>query len=521
MNDQEKENIENAPVTETEIVEIEQAQTAKPFYKQKPFLMAATIIGIILLGVFGLLIYRAASSEEGRPVPAPRNAGFGSDQTSGDSNNLTEQTLTITPEQLEQIKLETATVGETMSDEVSGETSTGVVRANDYAETPVISLVGGVVRNVSAQLGEFVQRGETVAVVYSDELAAAQSNYLSMLAEQDEYEKRYRRALELAEVSQESRTELDRAEADLEIAQAKLTEEKSDFERTQKLVRIGAASRQQMEEATTELRTAEANAEAARERLERARRLLKINPERRNEIDRSLAQLRSMQAKAEAERQKLLVLGLSPQRINQVRTTRRITSELPVAAPVSGTVTERMVNNGEIISANKELYKVTNLGTVWVIAEVFEKDLAGVRVGSGASVTTDAYPGRVFRGQVTYIDPTLNETTRTAQARVELANPDGILKIGQYVNVAFGSLGMAEKTAPVVPLSAVQTIGSKSIVFLTTDQPTVFILRQVRLGKETDGKFIVLEGLNVGDTVVTSGSFLLRAEWLKTNSGNL
>src|SRR5690606_10084033 len=153
MNDQQKENFENAEVSENEVARIEQSerQTAKPFYKQKLFLMAATILGIILLGVTGLLIHRAANSEEGRPVPAPRNAGFGNDQTGGDTNNPAEQTLTITPEQLEQIKLETATVGETMSEEVAGATSTGVVRANDYAETPVISLVGGVVRNVSAQ----------------------------------------------------------------------------------------------------------------------------------------------------------------------------------------------------------------------------------------------------------------------------------------------------------------------------------------------------------------------------------
>lgn len=524
MKEQENEKIndkseaENLPTYENEVEEAELPKT-KPFYTQKPFIITAVILGVILLGVVGILIWRISNSEEGRAVPAPRTVNFGNDETGEtDVNVLTEKTLTIPPEQLENIEIETAVVGETLSGEVAGATSTGVVRANDYAETPAISLVGGVVRNVSAQLGEFVRQGETIATIYSDQLAAAQSDYLSMLAELNEFENRYKRALQLSDVSQEARTELDRADAELKIAQAKLTEEKSDFERTQKLVNIGADSRQNLENATTELKTAQANLAAAKERFERAKRLLKINPERQNEIDSARSQVQQIQAKAEAERQKLLVLGVSPNRINQIKNTRKISSDLPITSPVSGTVTERMVNSGEIVEANKELFKITNLGTIWVIAEVYEKDLAQIRTGTGATVTSNAFPGQVFRGQVTYIDPNLNESTRTAQVRVELANPNSMFKVGQYVNIAFGALGMAERTAPVVPSSAVQTINNKSVVFLTTDQPNVFTVRQVSLGTEKDNSFVVLGGVNVGDKVVTNGSFLLRAEWVKQNA---
>lgn len=122
---------------------------------------------------------------------------------------------------------------------------------------------------------------------------------------------------------------------------------------------------------------------------------------------------------------------------------------------------------------------------------------------------------RVFRGQVTYIDPNFNPTTRTAQVRVVIENPGQMFKVGQYVNVAFGSMRMAERTAPVVPSSAAQTINNQKVVFLKTDQPNVFTLRQVRLGTETNGQYVVLEGVNVGDKVVANGSFLLRAEWIK------
>lgn len=100
-----------------------------------------------------------------------------------------------------------------------------------------------------------------------------------------------------------------------------------------------------------------------------------------------------------------------------------------------------------------------------------------MRTGSGASVTTDAYSGQVFRGQVTYIDPNINQDTRTAQARVELENPGRIFKIGMYVNVSFGTTGMAEKTMPVIPSGAVQNMNNRQIVFAATDKPNVFALQ--------------------------------------------
>jgi RND family efflux transporter MFP subunit len=161
------------------------------------------------------------------------------------------------------------------------------------------------------------------------------------------------------------------------------------------------------------------------------------------------------------------------------------------------------------------LARVTNLSSVWVIAQVYEKDLGRIRSGSGASITTDAYPGRVFRGQVTYIDPNINQETRTAQARVELENPGQMLKLGMYVRASFGALGTGEMTAPVISSAAVQNMSNQKIVFVATDKPSVFVMKTVRLGTESNGQYVVLEGLNVGDKVVTEGSFLLRAELMK------
>jgi RND family efflux transporter MFP subunit len=168
-----------------------------------------------------------------------------------------------------------------------------------------------------------------------------------------------------------------------------------------------------------------------------------------------------------------------------------------------------------VVDAGKELLRITDLSSVWVIAQVFERDVARLRVGSGASVTSDAFPDDVFRGQITYIDPQFDTATRTGKVRIELANPGQTLKIGMYVKAAFGALGNSERTSPVIPASAVQRINDQDIVFVPTDDPVVFALRPVRLDPEVDGRRVVKEGLRVGDRVVTNGSFLLRAAWLK------
>jgi RND family efflux transporter MFP subunit len=162
------------------------------------------------------------------------------------------------------------------------------------------------------------------------------------------------------------------------------------------------------------------------------------------------------------------------------------------------TITSRTVNPGEVIEANKELLRITDLSSVWVVGQVYEKDLGKVHnIGSGASITTDAYPGRVFRDRVSYVDPKVDQQTRTAQTRIELANPDQQLKLGMYVNVAFAALGAAESTVPVVRSAAVQNVASQQVVFVATSDGNVFSMRPVRLGSESNGYYPVLEGLSV------------------------
>jgi RND family efflux transporter MFP subunit len=479
---------------------------------RKPLSAALALIGVLIVGVLGFWFLRGR--ETGQLVQPPRTVSFGNDNAS-QPDATGEQTVTLQPGQAETIGLKIETVGETLSSEAMAVAATGVVQPDAYKETPVVSLLGGVLRKVNGELGQNVGKGQTLAVIFSDELAASQSRFIALQTEAQTARQNYDRTARLIQISPVSNTELDQALLRLKTVEAELLEHHKHHQRTEKLLAIGAVSREEFEQTTTKLRAAEANVEEAKRRYDRAVKVAEINPVSRTDFEQAAVKRQTAESDLATARQRLLLLGLSPPRINGLRSPSQITSEISVTAPVSGTITKRDVNQGEVVEANKELMRVTNLASVWAIAQVYEKDLALVRVGSGASVTTNSYPGRLFRGHVTYIDPNINQETRTAQIRVELENPGQILKIGMYVNVAFGSMGDAERTMPIIPAAAVQNMNDKQIVFMATEQPNVFILRSVRLGTESNGKFAVLEGLKVGDQVVTEGSFLLRAELLK------
>ena len=494
----------------------ETAREEPPRRGVKPMYIALGILAVVLVGVAALVWTRYAGSGGGQPVPAPRTVSM-DDAGEGESPALTGQTVRIQPEQIESSGIAIETVGEQLTTETEAASATGVVQANAYRETPAIALAGGVVRRIGVELGQPVSRGQTIAVVFSDEFAETQSRLLALNTQVANARQNLERRERLVALNQPGRTEFDAATKQLTAAEAQLDEMRKRYQRTVRLVEIGAASRQDLEEDNTKLRTAEAETVEARRRLERSRTLLDIRPETRGELEEAQNALRQAESERSAVRQKLILYGLSPQRIDALRSPSQISSELAVTAPVSGTVTARAVNAGEVVEANKELLRVTDLSSVWVIAQAFEPTLARLRTGTGASVTSDAFPERLFRGQVTYIDPRLDEQTRTAQVRVELDNPGQTLKIGMYVRVAFGALGQAERTAPVIPAAALQTIGNRQIVFVATKEAGVFELRPVRVGPETNGQHIVIEGLTVGDRIATAGSFMLRAEWLKSN----
>ena len=482
-----------------------------------PAMIAGGGIAAVMLLSFVVWFFAFRSTgEEGKAVPAPRSTSM-DDVSSGEP--AAGQTITISAEQLASSGIKIDPVGEQLAVEVGLTAATGVIEANAYKNTPALPLIGGTVRGVNVELGQSVKKGQTIAVIFSNEFAEAQSRYVSLLTQATNAKKNYERTKQLVALNHMGHAELFEMERRMKSSEASLSEMQNRFQRTNRLIAIGAASREELEQDTTKLRTAEAEVEEARNRHDHALRLLEINPETLSQNEEALNKLRANEGELATMRQRLILYGLSEGRIASLTSPSQVTSELAVQSPISGTVTSRTANPGEVVEPNKELAKITDLSTVWVMAQVYERDLPRIRVGSGASVTTSAFSERLFRGHVTYIDPAIDQTTRTAKVRVELANPDRVLKLGMYVNVAFSSLGQSERTVPVVPAAAVQNIGGKQILFMATNDPNIFELRPIRLGSEVSGKYPVLEGAQVGDRIVTDGSFMLRAEWIKTHPG--
>jgi len=178
-------------------------------------------------------------------------------------------------------------------------------------------------------------------------------------------------------------------------------------------------------------------------------------------------------------------------------------------APVSGIVLEKKAVQGMRFMPGEMLYQIADLSSVWVIAEVPEQDIGQVRLGSNAQVTVDAHPERTFDGKVDFIYPTLNSATRTVQVRMQIANPEGLLKPAMFANAQIAA-GKGNKVLT-VPASAVIDSGTRQVVLLRLAEGR-FEPRTVTLGSRGDNYVEVLAGVAEGEQVVTSANFLIDAE---------
>ena len=211
---------------------------------------------------------------------------------------------------------------------------------------------------------------------------------------------------------------------------------------------------------------------------------------------------------AEAARRRLQYWDIPRAEIERIERTGQVRKNLVLRSPVSGVVVEKNVLGGQKIMSGEALYKVADLSTVWVEGEVFERDLPAVRVGTDVVAEFDALPGEVRGGQVSYLYPTLNPETRTARVRVVLRNPGLKLKPGMYATIRIEG---AAENAISVPRSSVLSTGERTLVFVRRPDG-MLEPRAVKTGESTEERTRIISGLNVGETVVASATFLVDAE---------
>jgi membrane fusion protein, copper/silver efflux system len=217
-----------------------------------------------------------------------------------------------------------------------------------------------------------------------------------------------------------------------------------------------------------------------------------------------------MQRMADGVLRRLRNWGIAESELETLRKEGKVRQLLTYRSPASGVVLQKPSVQGMRFMPGETLYEIADLSSVWLVAEVFERDLGLVKLGQPARLRILAYPEREFAGKVVFVSPTLEAETRTARVRIELANPGGVLKPAMYGSVELAA-GHARGRVLAIPDSAVLDSGKRQVVLVQRGEG-LFEPRDVKLGMRADGYVEVLDGVAAGDPVVVRANFLIDAE---------
>jgi membrane fusion protein, heavy metal efflux system len=327
----------------------------------------------------------------------------------------------------------------------------GNIAIDDALTTPVFSPYSGRVIKVIAMLGDVVEQGAPLFVIHASEFVQAQNDLITALA-------------------------------NLTAARSQLTMAQTTERRTHELYLAQGGSLKDWQQAQTDLITAQ-------------------NTVRSDEIA------------LHAVRSRLRILGKTDAEIAslEAQPTQKLNPEATVAAPIGGTITQRQIGIGQYISseatgATNPVYTISDLSTVYLVANVREADAPLMHVGDPVEVRVLAYPDRVFKAKISWIAASIDPNTRRLSVRADVENPEGALKPGMFAS--FSIITGSASTAPAVPQSAIVFEGDAAHVWVAGDDGTIGV-RSIRIGRSADGMVEVLNGLSQGDKVVTSGALFI------------
>ncbi|MBX3075080.1 efflux RND transporter periplasmic adaptor subunit [Candidatus Obscuribacterales bacterium] len=363
----------------------------------------------------------------------------------------------------------------------------GVVEPNQEQLQQITPLVSGRVGRIAVALGDQVRKGDLLVTIDSPQVAELhgklhEANTRAKLARQN-----------MERVTQSAnKVALLKSKATLEETEASLN-------RISQLVNEGLSARKDLVAAEAEYERAKAD----------------FNFQKDISLNREVAEARATlsTAQTEVEHIKDELRALDAPLPNESNGRHHDISAIELHAPMSGTVIERLANPGAGFEANKPLLTLANTKRLWVIASVPEGKIGSITLGMPARISFD---GRTLEGKVNYIDPRLNEDTRTGRVRVEIANDDNKVKVGSFVEVAFSPAGTVSGTF--VPSESIQTVGDRSVVFVEKNEND-FEPRDVVVGKQYGTLVAIKSGLSSGERIAGKGAFLLKSKLLKNQLG--
>lgn len=450
----------------------------------------AWIATAVIVGVIGLLaiIWIASRGSTAINVAVKEEKEEG-----GHSEGETGKEVKLDAEMIESAGIETETV--TQRPAIAKLYVTGSVELNPETTEMATLLVGGRIERVNFGVGDRVQRGAVLAVISSPQLA-------QMHGKMHEAKTKY-------ELVRRNLARVQKTENRVAVlqAKAKLDETDATLKRTRRLIELGAGAGKDLIAAETAYRTAKAEYD------------FQSNIALNKELQEAVAEVETARVDLRHIEDEMRSLGV-PTEANKPDDHREDSSLVALRAPLSGVITERKFNAGAGVEAATPIFSISNLGTVYVIANVPEINMAKLNVGSVAEIRSAAI-GTVS-GRISYIDPQLDETTRTGRVRIEVANSNGRLRAGMFADVGFYT-GTSDATGEelVVPSSAIQRTGEKTIVFVPRDgEPGAYEVREIEAGADINGYTKVIEGLELGEKVVTKGSFTLKTQLQKGELGD-
>jgi cobalt-zinc-cadmium efflux system membrane fusion protein len=226
-------------------------------------------------------------------------------------------------------------------------------------------------------------------------------------------------------------------------------------------------------------------------------------------VERARAEAEALRAEVAGTEQRLLAMGLTKHDLSglaQGHGPRRIT----LRAPIAGEVVERFAVLGQVVDPTQPVMRIADLGKLWIELDVFERDLAHVAVGDQVEIMSEMHPGRSFKGAVAYVDATIDVLTRAAPVRIEVQNPERLLRPGQFVRARLSTQGEQRQVLN-IPRRAVMRVEGEPVVFVASG-PDTYLARNVELGPTVGDQVEVRRGLADGDVLVTDGAFVLKSE---------
>jgi len=360
--------------------------------------------------------------------------------------------------------------------------TTGEVQANANLTTHVNTPVTGRVTEIFLRVGDVVKQGQTLMQMHSQDIEQAEADLLQ----------------NASQVRADLKRDLLQIDSDITQDQAQLGLSQSTYMRVKGLLDEKIASRADYEAAKTQYDKDKISLDA-------------LHTKRQATVALSAERMTML---TEPVKQKLRLLGTSDKQIEEVIRTGVINPVVPIVSPETGIVTERNINVGELADPTKPLFTIADFTSVWLKADVYEKDISKIKCGLPIELEVDSFPGQKFMGRLNYVSDSVNQDTRTLMVRAEVPNPGSKLKPKMFARMR---IFVGNTHVLTIDKNAVQDADDDKVVYVPMGNGH-YREQKVKLGGESGNLDEVLSGVKNGESVVVSGSFELRSESLKQSN---